>query len=172
MAAQKRGKCLLLLLTGLLPVLSACQGETPAVGITTQQQDVPVVWSLPKPNQPVDLSGLTRLPVPETLRQRHTTSRPDPFAPLSTVVATEGTPPEEPLLCPLGLTGVALLNGQPHAFVEGERGAGSLQPGDVGGVSTDLLGAGLQVAAIDVPGRQLILRQSESQALVACRLHP
>lgn len=173
MVAQKRGRCLLLLLTGLLPMLAACQGEeTPAAGITTRQ-DTPVVRSLPKPNQPVDLSGLTRLPTPEALRQRHTTSRPDPFAALPAVVTAEmGTPPAEPPGCPLGLTGVALLNGQPQAFVEGDTGAGSLQPGDVGGVSTDLLAAGLQVAAIDVPGRQLVLRQSQSQALVTCRLHP
>lgn len=173
MVTRTRGKCLLLLFTGLLPMLAACQGETPAVGITTRQEDPPVAWSLPKPNQPVDLSGLTRLPTPDALRQRHTTSRPDPFAPLPAVATMDiETPPAEPPSCPLRLTGVAVLNGQPQAFVEGEAGAGSLQPGDVGGVSTDLLADGLQVAAVDVPGRQLVLRRSQPQALVTCRLHP
>lgn len=174
MVGHKRARCFLLLFTGLLPMLAACQGETPAVGITTRQ-DAPVVWSLPKPNQPVDLSGLTRLPTPDALRQRHTTSRPDPFAPLPAVATAEmETPPAEPPNCPLRLTGVTLRNGQPQAFVEGETGAGSLHPGDVGGVSTDLLADGLQVAAIDVPGRQLVLRRSRSQpqALVTCRLYP
>ena len=172
MVAQTTGRCLLLLFTGLLPLLAACQGEAPAVGITTRQK-APLPRSLPKPDQPVDLSGLTRLPAPEALRRRHTASRPDPFAALIPVLAAEPeTSPAEPLSCPLGLTGVALRNGQPQAFVEGDRGAGSLQPGDTGGVSTDLLAAGLQVAAIDVPGRQLILRQTQSQALLTCRLHP
>ncbi|KKZ11164.1 MAG: hypothetical protein TH68_09200 [Candidatus Synechococcus spongiarum 142] len=165
---------MLLLFTGLLPMLVACQGEPPAVRITTRQE-TPVARSLPRPNQPVDLSGLTRLPTPEALRQRHATSRADPFAALPAAVAVVAaemeTLPEEPPSCPLGLTGVAVLNGQPQAFVEGETGAGSLQPGDMGGVSTDLLADGLEVAAIDVPGRQLILRQNRSQVLVTCRLH-
>lgn len=169
----KTARRLLMLFTGLLPVLVACQvGEPPAVQVATRQE-TPAVRSLPKPNQPVDLSGLTRLPTPDALRQRHTTSRADPFAALPAVVAAEvETPPEEPLSCPLGLTGVAMLNGQPRAFVEGEAGAGSLQPGDMGGVSTELLADGLQVAAVDVPGRQLILRQSQSQAVVTCGLRP
>ncbi|KKZ11465.1 MAG: hypothetical protein TE42_07835 [Candidatus Synechococcus spongiarum SP3] len=166
---------MLLLFIGLLPMLAACQGETPAVGITTRQH-APVVQSLPKPNQPVDLSGLTRLPTPDALRQRHTSSRPDPFAPLPAAATAEmETSPAERPGCPLQLTGVAVLNGQPRAFVEGEAGAGSLQPGDVGGVSTELLADGLQVAAVDVPGRQLVLRRSQSdqpEALVTCRLHP
>ena len=177
MAAQQRARHLLLLFTGLLPMLVACQGEPPAVQIISRQE-TPVARSLPRPNQPVDLSGLTRLPTPEALRQRHTTSRADPFAALPAVVAAVAavaaemeTLPEEPPSCPLGLTGVAVLNGQPQAFVEGETGAGSLQPGDMGGVSTDLLADGLEVAAIDVPGRQLILRQNRSQVLVTCRLH-
>ena len=173
MVAQQRARCLLLL-TGLLPMLVACQGEPTDVEITARQ-DAPVAQFLPQPNQPVDLSGLTRLPTPDALRQRHTTSRPDPFAPLPAALTAEVEMPPgepEPLLCPLGLTGVALLNGQPQAFVEGEKGAGSLYPGDTGGVSTNLLADGLQVAAIDVPGRQLILRRSRSQALVTCRLHP
>ena len=169
MTAQKRTRRLLILFTGLLPVLAACQGEAPTAGITTSQQDAPVAWSLPKPNEPVDLSGLTRLPTPDALRQRHTTSRPDPFAPLPAVATAE--PPS----CPLQLTGVAVLNGQPRAFVEGEAGAGSLRTGDVGGVSTELLADGFQVAAVDVPGRQLVLRRSRSphpEALVTCRFHP
>lgn len=173
MVARTRGKCLLLLFTGLLPLLAACQGETPAVGITTRQEDPPLAWSLPKPNQPVDLSGLTRLPTPDALRQRHTASRPDPFAPLPAVATGEtATPAAEPPSCPLRLTGVAVLNGQPQAFVEGEAGAGSLQPGDVGGVSTGLLADGLQVAAVDVSGRQLILRHGQSEVVVTCRLFP
>lgn len=171
MVAQTREKRLLLLFTSLLPLLAACQGEPPAVGITPQQE-APLAWSLPEPNQPVDLSGLTRLPTPDALRQRHTTSRPDPFAPLPAVAGETTTPPAEPPSCPLRLTGVAVLNGQPQAFVEGEAGAGSLQPGDVGGVSTDLLADGLQVAAVDVSGRQLILRHGQSEVVVTCRLFP
>ena len=172
MVTRTRGKRLLLLFTGLLPLLAACQGEPPAVGITTQQE-APLAWSLPEPNQPVDLSGLTRLPTPDALRQRHATSRPDPFAPLPAVATGEtATPPAETPSCPLRLTGVAVLNGQPQAFVEGEAGAGSLQPGDVGGVSTDLLAEGLQVAAVDVSGRQLILRHGQSEVVVTCRLFP
>lgn len=172
MVARTRGKCLLLLFTGLLPLLAACQGEPPAVGITTRQE-APLAWSLPQPNRPADLSGLTRLPTPDALRQRHTTSRSDPFAPLPAVATAEtATPAAAPPSCPLRLTGVAVLNGQPQAFVEGEAGAGSLQPGDLGGVSTELLADGLQVAAVDVPGRQLVLRQSQPQALVTCRLYP
>ena len=174
MVAQRRGRHLLLhLFTALLPMLAACQGEPPAVGGTTQQ-DAPLTWSLPEPDQPVDLSGLTRLPTPDALRQRHTTSRPDPFAPLPVAVATRetATPPAEPPNCPLRLTGVAVLNGQPQAFVEGEAGAGSLQPGDVGGVSTDLLTDGLQVAAVDVSRRQLVLRHGRSEVVVTCRLFP
>ncbi|MDE0647675.1 MAG: hypothetical protein F4162_03460 [Synechococcus sp. SB0676_bin_10] len=165
--APNKARCWLLF-TGLLPLLAACQGEPPAVGIITRQ-DVPVARSLPRPNQPVDLSGLTRLPTPDDLRQRHTTSRPDPFAALP-AVETE-TPPAETPTCPLGLTGVAVLNGRPQAFVEGEMGAGSLHPGDRGGVSTDLLADGVQVAAVDVPGRQLILRQGRAGTLVTCRLY-
>ena len=179
MVAQKRGRQVFLpLFIALLPGLAACQGETPAVGILTSQQDAPLAWSLPEPNQPVDLSGLTRLPTPDALRQRHTTSRPDPFAPLPEVATGETTlaaAPVEPPSCPLRLTAVAVLNGRPQAFVEGAAGAGSLQPGDVGGVSTELLATGLQVAAVDVPGRQLVLRRSRSghpAALVTCRLHP
>ena len=174
MTAQKRTRRLLILFTGLLPVLAACQGEAPTVGITTEQ-DAPVVWSLPKPNEPVDLSGLTRLPTPDALRQRHTTSRPDPFAPLPAVATAEMATSPAPPSCPLRLTGVAVLNGQPRAFVEGEAGAGSLRTGDMGGVSTELLADGFQVAAVDVPGRQLVLRRSRSphpEALVTCRLHP
>lgn len=173
MAAQTRGRCLLLF--ALLPMLAACQGEPPDVGITiTTQQEVPVAWSLPEPNQPVDLSGLTRLPTPDALRQRHTTRRPDPFAPLPVAVATRetATPPAEPRSCPLRLTGVAVLNGRPQAFVEGEVGAGSLQPGDTGGVSTDLLTNGLQVAAVDVSGQKLVLRHGPSGMMVTCRLFP
>lgn len=166
--APNKARCWLLF-TGLLPMLAACQGEPPAVGMTTRQ-DVPVTRSLPRPNQPADLSGLTRLPTPDDLRQRHTSSRPDPFAALP-AMETETPPAETLLTCPLGLTGVAVLNGQPQAFVEGEMGAGSLQPGDKGGVSTDLLADGVQVVAVDVPGRQLILRQSQAQTLVTCRLY-
>jgi len=140
------------------------------VEITTRQEVPVVARSLPRPDQPVDLSGLTRLPTPDALRQRHTTSRLDPFAALPAVET--GTPPAEIPNCPLGLTGVAVLNGRPQAFVEGETGAGSLQPGDVGGASTDLLADGVQVVAVDVPGRQLILRQSRSQGLVTCSFHP
>ena len=169
MVAQTRERCLLLF-TALLPMLAACQGEPPAAGITPQQ-DTPVAWSLPAPNQPVDLSGLTKLPTPDALRQRHTTSRPDPFAPLAVVATGEVATPLA-AACPVQLTGVAALNGQPQAFVEGEAGTGSLQPGDVGGVSTDLLADGWQVAAIDVPGRHLVLRQSQSQTLVTCKLQP
>ncbi|MXZ83335.1 MAG: hypothetical protein F4Z10_06560 [Synechococcus sp. SB0666_bin_14] len=171
MAAQTRVRRLLLF--ALLPMLAACQGEPPAVGITTQQE-APVAWSLPEPNRPVDLSGLTRLPTPDALRQRHTTSRPDPFAPLPVAVATgeTATPPAEPPSCPLRLTGVAVLNDQPQAFVEGEAGAGSLQPGDVGGVSTDLLADGLQVAAVEVSEQRLVLRHGPSGMMVTCRLFP
>ena len=79
MTAQKRTRRLLILFTGLLPVLAACQGA----GITTSQQDAPVAWSLPKPNEPVDLSGLTRLPTPDALRQRHTTSPPRSLCPVT-----------------------------------------------------------------------------------------
>ena len=160
----------LLLFSGLLPMVAACQGQPPAVETTTRQEVPVVARSLPRPDQPVDLSGLTRLPTPEALRQRHTTSRPDPFAALPAVET--GTSPAEIPNCPLGLTGVAVLNGRPQAFVEGETGAGSLQPGDVGGASTDLLADGVQVVAVDVPGRQLILRQSRSQGLVTCSFHP
>ncbi|HBP52841.1 MAG TPA: hypothetical protein DD643_00100 [Synechococcus sp. UBA8638] len=156
----------LLLFGGLLPMLAACQGEPPAVKITTRQELPVVARSLPRPDQPVDLSGLTRLPTPDALRQRHTASRPDPFAALPAVET--GPPPADLPTCPLGLTGVAVLNGRPQAFVEGEMGAGSLQPGDVGGASTDLLADGVQVVAVDVPGRQLILRRSQSQGLVTC----
>ena len=168
MAAQQRVLCLLLL-TGL-PMVAACQGEPPTPQLTTRQEATPA-QALPKPNQPVDLSGLTRLPTPDALRQRHTTGRADPFAPLPAAITGE-MEEVEPSGCPLRLTGVTLLNGQPQAFVEGEMGAGSLQPGDRGGVSTDLLADGLQVAAIDVPGRQLILRQSQPPALITCRLYP
>ena len=174
MVTQPRVGCWLLL-TGLLPMLAACQGQPPAVGITTRQE-APVAQALPKPNQPVDLSGLTRLPTPDALRQRHTTSRADPFAALPGVATAEteetGTLPAEPPGCPLLLTGVSLRNGQPRAFVEGETGAGSLQPGDRGGVSTDLLADGWEVAAVDVAGRRLVLRQSQPQALVTCSLDP
>ena len=172
MADQKKGRRLLLLFTGLLPLLAACQGQPPAVGITSQKE-VSVVWSLPEPDQPVDLSGLTRLPTPEVLRERQTTSRSDPFAslPAATTGKTAAAAVESPS-CPLRLTGVAVLNGQPQAFVEGEAGAGSLQQGDVGGVSTDLLTDGFQVAAVDVSGRQLVLRQSHSEAVVTCKLFP
>ncbi|KKZ14158.1 MAG: hypothetical protein TQ37_01990 [Candidatus Synechococcus spongiarum 15L] len=169
--AQRKARRLLLL-TGLLPLLAACQGEPPAAGIATRQE-APVAGSLARPDQPVDLSGLTGLPTPDALRQRHTTSRSDPFAALPAVaIAETETSPAEPPGCPLRLTGVTLRNGQPQAFVEGETGAGSLRPGDMGGVSTDVLADGLQVAAIDVPGRQLVLRWSRSQALVTCRLYP
>ena len=169
MVAQRRGTFpVLLLFTGLASVLAACQGDTPAAGITTQP-DAPVEWSLPAPNQGVDLSGLTRLPTPEDMRQRHTASRNDPFAPLSPLATdTVAAPPA----CPLRLTGLAVLNGQPQAFVETEAGAGSLGMGDAGGVSTKLLADGLQVAAIDAPGRQLVLRQNQPHALVTCKLHP
>ncbi|MCY4055163.1 MAG: hypothetical protein OXF67_04710 [Cyanobacteria bacterium MAG CAR4_bin_6] len=160
----------LLLFSGLLPMVAACQGNPPAVEITTRQEVPVVARSLPRPDQPVDLSGLTRLPTPDALRQRHTASRPDPFAALPAVET--GTPPAETPNCPLELTGVAVLNGRPQAFVEGETGAGSLQPGDVGGASTDLLADGVQVVAVDVPGHQLILRQSRSRGLVTCSFHP
>lgn len=172
MRTPKTTRCLLLLFTGLLPMLAACQGAPPAVQITTRQT-APAAWSLPKPNQPVDLSGLTRLPTPDALRQRHTTSRPDPFAALPAGVTEEAEAPlAEPPGCPLRLTGVALLNGQPQAFVEAGTGAGSLRLGDMGGVSTDLLADGVQVAAIDVPGRQLVLRQNQFQVLTTCWLWP
>jgi len=60
--------------------------------------------------------------------------------PFAALPAVEA-PPAEPPTHPLGLTGV----------------------------STDLLADGVQVVAVDVPGRQLILREGQARTLVTCR---
>ncbi len=175
---------------GLIPLLVACQRVDPHGGIRVEGE-TSMGLQLPQPNQPMDLEGLTQLPTPEALLQGNPSSRSDPFAALPTVVASmvaspvdDGeashahglpmaggvTPAVPPLDCPLQLTGVAMVNGQPQAFVEGDTGSGAIQLGDVGGASTELLAAGWSVVAIHMAEHQLILRQIPSPALVTCGL--
>ena len=106
---------------GSLPGGDACRGDHhPAGG------PPPVAWSLPKPNQPVDLSGLTRLPTPDAL----TASATPPAAPIPLPRCRLWQPwtwkrhRRSPRAAPCGSPAWPCLNGQPQGLCGRRGGSG------------------------------------------------
>ena len=146
MAAQRLQHAAMLLSLALLISCGTRSQDPDSAAPPAQQPADPQATA-----RAVDPPQLIPLADPQTLLDAGQLGRRDPFSPLAAEhqsgIGVAG----------LSLVGLALLNGEPVAFVHSEAGAGSLRPGDVGGVSTDLLPDGWVVLAVDPEARQVEL---------------
>ena len=107
------------------------------------------------------LKGFNPLPTPQQVVAAMTIGRADPFAPVSPAPASG--PQGAALPQGFRLTGVVRSAGQAQALVQFGSLSGTLQVGQIGGRSTELLPPGWIVVRIDSQRGRLTLRQGSEQ---------